>query len=221
MSGTNRFQNQSRLLTEDARGQWTVTIVGGGAIGSFVALALTKMGVSVEIWDEDRIENHNFANQMMETAQLGMNKAEAVRDTCYRFSGERVTAIPLFMDDEAAGELSSTILVLAVDSMATRKMIAKRALDRRGITIIDARMGGQNYRVITTSFLAEYEKTLYTDEQAAPDLCGQKSIIYTVLGCASEVCNSVRRIMMGEPTTFEVFKDYNVPGKAVVHEEVI
>lgn len=223
---TERNQNHSRLLTPEALANNRVLVIGAGAIGSFAVLALTKMGFTVETWDDDTIENHNFANQMFPVDAIGKNKAVAIAEVARAFSGEIVTAIPARLEAERDIPTNVSIFILAVDSMAARKKISEMILKKNdgyigdhGPLIIDARMGGQNFRVYSAqvSRHGDYAKTLYTDDQAAPDICGQKSIIYTVLGCVAEVCNSARRKAMGLPVTFEVFKNYNVPEQVVVH----
>ena len=214
------YRNQRLLLSEDAQ-NYKVLIVGTGAIGSAVALALAKMGyTNIECWDGDKIEEHNFANQMFPISALGKNKAEATAEMCEAFSGVKVTAIPLMFDGKF-NDACPDIVIMAVDSMKVRKeMWNKFKENRSSAYYIDARMGGQFFTVLSTrlSDAERYEKTLFTDEQASPELCGQKSIIYTVFGVASQVCNYVRRVSMGLDTTPVVNSDYNVP--AVMSEMV-
>ena len=58
-----------------------VTIVGTGSVGSFVALSLVKMGVKeLELWDSDKVELHNIANQYFRLEDLNKYKVEACRD---------------------------------------------------------------------------------------------------------------------------------------------
>jgi len=41
-----------------------ITLIGCGAIGSAVGIVLTKLGASfIAIWDGDKVEEHNIANQ--------------------------------------------------------------------------------------------------------------------------------------------------------------
>jgi tRNA A37 threonylcarbamoyladenosine dehydratase len=41
-----------------------VTIIGAGATGSWLAIALAKLGIdNISIWDFDKVEEHNIPNQ--------------------------------------------------------------------------------------------------------------------------------------------------------------
>jgi hypothetical protein len=186
-----------------------------------VALGLAKMGCkNIEIWDGDTIEPHNIANQMFPLSFVGKNKAEAVAEMCSMFSDVKVTAIPLFFESFKNSRYNS-VVVMGVDSMKIRKELWESFKDEcPACPYVDARMGGQFFRVFSVGAMSieDYEKTLHTDEQASQERCGQKSIIYTVFGVASQVCNYVRRAAEGLDTTESEHCDYNVPA---VMEEVV
>lgn len=216
------FRNQ-RLLFSEAAQEARILLIGAGAINSFVALGLAKMGCkNIEIWDGDTIEPHNIANQMFPLSFVGKNKAEAVAEMCSMFSDVKVTAIPMFFESFKNNK-HFNVVVIGVDSMKARRELFDSLEGTSYQTqYIDARMGGQFFRVFSVDGsldeMAKYKKTLHTDEQASPERCGQKSIIYTVFGVASQVCNYVRRAAEGLETTKEENFDYNVP--AVMSEEV-
>ena len=208
---TTRFINQRELFNLNNVG--SIHIVGVGAIGSFVALALGKMGCkNLTIWDPDKLEDHNFANQMYPISALNKRKVEACSEMVRDFSGEIVTA--------KYGKFSNSsytdIVICCVDSMETRKAIFNSWKNRSHGIFIDARMGGQFYRIYAiknnwTGRYEEYERTLYSDENAVQERCGSKSIIYTVMGVAADVCNIVRRKAMGLEYQFETIKNYDLP----------
>jgi hypothetical protein len=52
-----------------------------------------------------------------------------------------------------------------------------------------------------------YETTLYPQSEATADLCGEKSIIYTVLWIASEMCAQVKSYLMGDYRPTDVTYD--------------
>jgi molybdopterin/thiamine biosynthesis adenylyltransferase len=204
----SRFLNQTGLLPEAQLEQFAIGIVGTGAIGSFVAMALTKMGFKyVVTWDFDKIEEHNIANQMFPLADVGKRKAIATRDMIEKFSGEKAICLATkatgegvlsYMDKAFNGK--TPIVILAVDSLDIRKEIVEGMANLWGTSVIDARMGARTYRVL--SFYSgnheqrtQYLATLVPDGEAVQERCGQKSIIYTVLGVAAEVCNVVHHIV--------------------------
>lgn len=56
-----------------------VNVVGVGAVGSNVAIALAHMGFNeITLWDFDTVEPHNITNQMFTVDQIGMLKVDAV-----------------------------------------------------------------------------------------------------------------------------------------------
>lgn len=205
-----RFLNQTQLLPQDEINRYAVGIIGTGAIGSFVAMALTKMGFNnIVTWDPDKIEDHNIANQMFPVADIGKRKANATKDMVKMFSGENIISLATKITGRKASDYLNQaypgkhqILILAVDSLDVRKDIVDGLYGYvTDCTVIDARMGAKTYRVM--GFKADdrnetdaYLKTLVPDGEAVQEHCGQKSIIYTVLGVAAEVCGFVHYIVM-------------------------
>ena len=58
-----------------------VHIIGCGASGSTVAELLARAGLEkITLYDFDKVESHNIANQMFKDSDIGRNKAEAVKD---------------------------------------------------------------------------------------------------------------------------------------------
>lgn len=202
--------NQAGLLPQEKMDQVVIGIIGTGAIGSFVAMALTKMGFkNIITWDPDKIEEHNISNQMFPVSSVGKRKAIATREMVEQFSGEKIVCLATevgggnaainFM--AAAHPNKDKILILCVDSLDVRRQIVGSLQTLYGGTIIDARMGAKTYRVMQFDFAVrqareEYLSTLVPDAEAVQERCGQKSIIYTVLGVAAEVCSFVHQIVM-------------------------
>lgn len=58
-----------------------IHIIGCGAGGSTVAELLTRFGLTkITLWDMDKVESHNIANQMFREKDIGRSKVEALRD---------------------------------------------------------------------------------------------------------------------------------------------
>lgn len=204
----SRFFNQTGLLPEGHSDSFAIAIVGTGAIGSFVAMALSKMGFrNIVTWDPDKIEEHNLANQMFPVSSVGKRKAIATREMIEEFSGEKAICLATkatgdgilqYLNKAFAGKIC--IVILAVDSLDVRKNIVENMAALWGVHLIDARMGARTYRVMALNSgnheqRQAYLQTLVPDSEAVQERCGQKSIIYTVLGVAAEVCNFVHHIV--------------------------
>lgn len=55
----------------------SITIIGTGATGSWVALALSKLGVrAIELYDMDLIELHNVPNQLYSKSDVDKFKVD-------------------------------------------------------------------------------------------------------------------------------------------------
>ena len=72
---------------------------------------------------------------------------------------------------------------------------------------------GQIYSVNMTNKkeVSNYEKTLFSEEEAVQIRCTEKSIIFTVLGISSLVCNQIVKVLKGEKFKNYIVLDYIVP----------
>lgn len=60
----------------------SVHIIGCGAIGSHVAEMLARLGIeNIHLYDFDKVEAHNLANQMYFTTDIGKNKIHSLLST--------------------------------------------------------------------------------------------------------------------------------------------
>jgi len=79
-----RFLRQSEIADPD-KFKYAVSILGIGAIGSSIAIALSKMGSpkGMTLVDYDLFEEHNVANQFCyEKKHIGFPKAQAISKLC-------------------------------------------------------------------------------------------------------------------------------------------
>ena len=57
----------------------SITIIGAGATGSYIAWLLAKMGCrDITVYDADKIENHNLPNQIYGIKDIGKKKVLAI-----------------------------------------------------------------------------------------------------------------------------------------------
>jgi len=198
-------------------------MIGCGAVGSFTALALSKMGVgAVTLYDGDSVEEHNLPVQFFTNADLGRPKVEALADQLRAMTECVVTAIPEAYD----GQQLSGVVISAVDSMTARRHIWRRVRGRREIPLyLDSRMGALVGQVLTVhpgSPIEEqaYRRTLHSQQEALREPCTARSVIFTVLGIASIVAGVVRAHVVGETVPREVVQDYRVQAILVDGKEV-
>ncbi|GEM_PF-274204 len=188
-----------------------VTIIGAGAIGSMAVLALAKSGVrDLVVYDFDRVEDHNYPNQYYGPKDIGRPKVEALAELVERQTGVVIKAvIERFETQGLDGPL-----IVAVDSMKVRSAVWRHVKEARLPVpwLVDPRMGGQAGNVYTVfpddaMSVAQYEKTLYSDEDAVEDPCTARAIIYNVMVIGGVVADVVRRIGEGLPPSPAVIID--------------
>lgn len=177
-----------------------VTVIGVGATGSWVALALSKLGVKeLQLVDMDMIETHNIPNQLYGIDQTGMAKVYACAALCKELGSNDSAIHPCckkigvdnIYDINTLPNSCETLFCL-VDSMAARKEIFETVL-KEGLTktFIETRMGLTGYRIYMVDMtnqkeIDKYRETWYSDDEAEVSACGHsQSIVTTAMQCAS------------------------------------
>ena len=170
-----------------------IKIIGTGSVGSFLTLALVKMGAHlIEAWDDDLIDEVNISNQFYRIKDIGEYKVDALNSLISEFEGVTINTHP----DKCNGTQDlSGIVIVALDSMLPRKRIWDSIKGKEDVDLfIDPRMGGRVARIYAVNprnGIEAYEKTLYKDDESSPERCTERTIIYNVLGIASLVAKII------------------------------
>ena len=205
-----RFKNQRGLISEADMSR-SILIIGAGAIGSYYATTLAKMGFQdITVYDQDTIEDHNIANQMYPVPMIGKPKVEALAIVCMQYASVNIKPMRMFWTPEKA--LMADIIVSAVDDMDVRANIWNFYKDKGIQCFVDGRMGAQVYRAYSVDMkdpkeVALYEASLYPQDEAAPEPCGQKSIIFNVLQVAGAMLAMTKQFVRSEYRPAEVIYD--------------
>ncbi len=157
-----------------------ITLIGGGAVGSYVALLLAKMGCNdITVYDFDKVETHNLPNQVFGPSDVGEKKVDALQKFIHHTSGITIKPFPKKF---TKGELKGIVFVM-VDTMAARKQIWESSVRYQlGVDLlVETRMGvdgGILYAVRPSfpSHVREYEETLYSDKEVQPNPCTRRAI---------------------------------------------
>lgn len=221
-----RFENQNQLLADDKIKDTKFIIIGAGAIGSFYAMTLSKMGArNILVYDNDTIEDHNISNQIYPEKFIGIKKVKALLSVCLDYSGTTIETIEDRWRPDNAQD--GDVIVVAVDDMDARKAIWNHYKTRPIKFFLEGRMGAQVYMVYGVDptdpkQIAFYETKLYPQAEASPEPCGQKSIIYTVLLIAGEMLSMTKRFLMDDHRPTEV--NYDALNSNIIttfHKELI
>ncbi len=219
----SRYLRQLDLVPTDRLQDLQVTIIGCGAVGSFVTVALGKMGAGhMTLYDGDSVELHNLPVQFFGNDDLGRPKVEALADQLARLTEAEVVANAEVYD----GQPLEGIVISAVDSMTARRRIWRHIRGRREIPLyVDSRLGALVAQVLTAhpgSPVEEnaYRRTLHSQQEALQEPCTARSVVFTVLGVSALVAGIVRSYMIDEPIPREMVQDFRLGALLVDGVEV-
>ena len=192
----NRYMRQQELVDQERLAGLNVSVIGCGAVGSFVALSLCKMGVQhLTLMDHDTVSPENLPNQFFRECDLGKKKVEACAEILKQFDDQvqvNTLARPFIKQ-----KLKADIIISAVDSMDVRKHIWNSAVSQRSVKLlIDPRMAAQVIQVYSVkpgvpNSSKAYEATLVDESETLDERCTARAIIYSVLPLAGLICMQV------------------------------
>ncbi len=187
------FVRQRDVLPLDRLRQAKVTVIGAGAVGSFTAMALAKMGVgTLDIYDFDTVSPENLSAQWFRVGDLGQYKVNALADQLAAF-GVVVTPHP----ERFVAQPLDGVVVCAVDSMDARLALWSHVRKCRRVDLyLDARMGAEVGKVLAVRPLDPedcrlYQAELYPSTEAYRAPCTARSTIYCAAGLASFLAATV------------------------------
>lgn len=191
------FTSQHRIWNPEKQ-RLSITVVGAGSTGSFIALTLAKMGFNnLKVIDYDEVETHNIPNQFYRIDDTDKLKVEALKEIVGEFTGTEIQIENNKIDENYFFDLNmNSVVIICVDNMEARKVIFELLKDSP-VKILDTRMGGEGFSLHVVDLDNEEEKEKYAkslDAEIKDTVCGEKGIIYTILSIASETCNIVKMI---------------------------
>lgn len=214
---TVEYTRQSSLINIKEFRDNHVMIVGCGANGSIIAISLAKMGLTnFTLIDFDKVEAHNLPNQFFGINDIGKYKTKQTVEYMVNFNNE-VDVVTFENKFNPKFDYGCEIVISCVDTMEARKQIFDYCKKHKDVQLfIDTRMAGTQGQVYTVDMeiarlIKNYEKTLFSDKDAVQLRCTERSIIYTVLGISSLVCNQVVKAFKGEDLRNYIVLDYSVP----------
>jgi molybdopterin/thiamine biosynthesis adenylyltransferase len=179
------------VFSVEAFGNKRIDVIGAGAVGSAIVMQLAKLGLeNIHVWDFDKVEGHNIANQRYAQKDIGLAKVVAIAQAVKDATGHDIT---IHEEKLEGGETLGEVVFLAVDTMAARKAIWQKSLRNKLRTklVVESRMGTQEGRVyaicpIKPAQVRGYESTLYDDAAATVSACGAS----TTVGATADITAS-------------------------------
>lgn len=175
-----------------------VHIIGAGATGSWLVMELAKLGITnITVWDFDTIEEHNVPNQLYGIKDVGRYKVEVLAQRVLEETGLQIKV----KSEPYAGQRLAGYVFMMIDTMSGRKEFWEKNIKMKSAIkhYIEPRMGLDMCRIYNVDPMnrthhAQYESTLYSDEEAEVSACGTSmSVISTALVtagyCARQLIN--------------------------------
>jgi molybdopterin-synthase adenylyltransferase len=102
-----------------------IVIVGVGALGSNLVLALRNVQASITVIDHDKIEKKNVLSQFHTNMGVGKNKAEALKQTMFGLFGIKINAVPHRLTDDNVTQLlgGADLVIDCLDNGPSRRII--------------------------------------------------------------------------------------------------
>lgn len=161
-----------------------IHIIGAGATGSRLWLSLVELGLTnISIYDFDKVEAHNLANQIFLNHHIGMTKVDALADYYVQKTGREPLASFGFYNVKVCPETTDPtmlngIVFLLTDTMESRKDIMQNLIEGSGVAaVIETRMASSygNVNVINPFDAADLQSwydSLINDDEAEVSACG-------------------------------------------------
>lgn len=210
----SRFSRQLDLVPADKLAQERILLVGAGAVGRNLGHTLAAMGAkSVRVIDFDSVEDVNIATQGYLKIDLGKKKSEVLSELMRGLDYEGDADIQCDIDmwkPSKYVEYRPTTVFSCVDSMAVRKSLYRFCVQNESVKLfVDTRMLGNNIRLLTYTRenLADYEGTLFTDDEAEPGRCTRRSTMYAAATLANLAASQLAFNLKGIKTRTNFQKD--------------
>lgn len=178
-----------------------IWIIGAGGIGSWSTLALAKMGCQdITVFDFDVIEEKNTPGQFYSLQEENKKKVAILQKKIKEETGILIKVV----DDRfynAVPEEMAKVIVCGVDSLEERRKIWDKLVENIPLNFdlfIDARMAGDDIRILMTSplnrhSLNSYHRSLNPNKKPYEAPCTARSVVYNVFLCAGLISNIIKK----------------------------
>lgn len=184
-----------------------VHIIGVGAIGSHVAEILARLGFNdFKIYDFDKVEPKNLANQMFVHADIGQEKVYSVMEMIHSINP---TAILHGHTQGWKGQPLDGIVILSVDSVEVRQQIVERNYFNNRISIMmDFRMGLSDSQHYAADWKDEKQKESFRNSMEFSAAEAKENVPVSACGSTMAIIPTIKVITsLGASNLINFLKD--------------
>lgn len=211
--GSLWYQGLQDKLKEDPVST-RATVCGAGGIGSWTALALSRTGIPLIIYDDDKVEAHNLGGQAYMKDAIGKKKTDASAEVIAQFNlSPEVIGFTKRINE---GKIFTPYMFSCFDSMKSRREAYAifKEMTHKDKILIEGRLTAQLYEIytVTAENQDEYEQYLFDDEEGDVPSCTDKQNTFLAMGIASVMVNTftnhLTNIKLGAPLGTIPIKQY-------------
>ncbi|MGD2269586.1 MAG: ThiF family adenylyltransferase [Desulfobacterales bacterium] len=180
--------------------QTSVALCGIGAVGSNLAVNIARQGFySLILIDRDRVEPHNLGTQVWTEAEVGLFKAECLRNRLFDDLGLEVEARPKALEARSVRKLlkGAALIVDSFDNSDSRNIVKSYSTEA-GVPCLHV---GLN---------ADYAEVMWNEAYRVPSPAGQdicdyplaRNLIMMAVSVAAE--SLIRFIINGEKKNYTI-----------------
>lgn len=207
---TERYRNQAGLIDIESYQYLDIAIIGVGSIGSFLAMALNKLGFkNLILVDSDTVEEHNIPTQFYQSRDIGLHKTLSLKRY---LEGNISSYVGRVKEDNM---VNADIVFVCVDSLEQRKIILSsilKSVDKYQVPklLIDGRMHRLVFEVYTVDLqnkksVKEYQKTLEQEEFSGA--CTEKGIIQNIFALVAFMVEQLRKVIENKDYSEKIYSD--------------
>lgn len=184
----------------------TVAICGLGGLGSNIAFALARAGIGKLILiDFDSVDITNLHRQQYKANQIGMNKAEALKENLSEIAPYVITethTVRITEDNAEALLEKADIICEAFDDAESKAMLVNLVLERMPEKYLVAASGMAGFGSANTIQTRRISKRFYICGDGTSDVQSEGSLVASrVMLCAAHQAHTVLRILTEQSET--------------------
>jgi molybdopterin/thiamine biosynthesis adenylyltransferase len=214
------FLRQSAFISPQVVRDFTILIIGAGAVGSHTAMNLARMGFcNFIVVDFDDVQAHNLPNQSYRAEDIGKKKVDALRDNLLGFNpniniscfdakwGDAIEKAP--WNVETLPE--NIIPVIATDNLLSRRLIldwCRKNVDSLPLGFYEARLSFEYAQIgfwdlNSSRAMKNYAQLVSHDDKDVPEgpcnrkICGTFVIMVSAV-MASNICHDAVSFISGQ-----------------------